>query len=384
MRKRITVALFVAACLLIGGCGSSSDPNSMANNIPDETESSEEEALSGIDDVELEGYVDIEEMEESEEEKADSDTSAEAKGIVAMLYNAGTFQIVTINPENGEQSVFANFYLGGDSPDFISASKRVSAHTGSFYGNRRDWFSNDYTKMIYTQYDILDTGVITKSHAGWIDRDGEFFDVTAAVGMEHEADFSSPGSELQSACGFKDNMFVFREEDTYYQVPIDNLSSDQVSEIDGDEWRYGKLLYNLDIPSTGLEYPYVTSWIDADRYIADDFLCEYTVNSVIVQTGTDETTEYIPESERNNWSGVLSPDGDTVAFLSISGQYDGTSPEIYTVPLTGGEPSKVLVSSTSDLLFDFTTVSHKDIGMGLSETGKSESERFRCYLLGWE
>ena len=143
-------------------------------------------------------------------------------------------------------------------------------------------------------------------------------------------------------------------------------------------------MYNLDIPSTGLEYPYVTSWIDADRYIADDFLCEYTVNSVITQTGTDETTEYIPESERNNWSGVLSPDGNTIAFFSISGRYDGTSPEIYTIPLTGGNPSSLSVSPTSDLLFDFTTVSHKNIGMGSSETGKSESERFRCYLLGWE
>lgn len=384
MRKRITVALFVAACLLIGGCGSSSDPNSMANNIPDETESSEEEALSGIDDVELEGYVDIEEMEESEEEKADSDTSAEAKGIMMLLYNVGTFQIVTIDPENGEQSVLANFYVGGDSPDFISPSQGASAHTGSLYGNRRDWFSDDYTKMIYTEYDITDAGAIAGSHAGWRDCNGDFFDVTEAVGMEYETDFSNPSPALQSACGFRDNMFIFREEDVYYQVPVDNVSGDQVSEIDGDEWRYGRLLYSLDTPSTGLEYPYATNWIDADKYIADDFLCEYTVNSVIVQAGTDETTEYIPESERNNWSGVLSPDGDTVAFLSISGRYDGTSPEIYTVPLTGGEPSKVLVSPTSDLLFDFTTVSHKDIGMGLSETGKSESERFRCYLLGWE
>lgn len=377
MRKRGLVVLMLA-CLAVTGCRKAIDVDSIEHN--------NDTASTDYDDTYVEpeeDYIEEEEYEGEEEEIPDS--PAEVEGIVGMLYNAGTFQIITINPESGEQSVFANFYLGGDSPDFIGPSKRVAMLTGSFYGNRRDWFSDDYTKMIYTQYDISDDGALIKSHAGWIDRNGEFFDVTAAVGMEHGTDFSNPSPESQSACGFREEMFIFNEGDTYYQVPTNNVSSDQVSEINGDDWHYKRKLYNLDQPSNGLQYPYTTSWIDDNRCIADSYLCDYVVNSVIVQTETDEEIEYIPKAERNNWSGVISPDGSTIAFFSISSKYDGTSPEIYTIPLAGGEPSKLSVNQAgSDLLFDLTNVSHKDIGMGISETGKSESEKFRCYLLGWE
>ncbi len=53
---------------------------------------------------------------------------------------------------------------------------------------------------------------------------------------------------------------------------------------------------------------------------------------------TSEKISLIPGEVRTNWSGVVSPDGKSVAFLSAGKSEDAA---IYSVPIDGGTPVKL-------------------------------------------
>jgi Tol biopolymer transport system component len=99
-------------------------------------------------------------------------------------------------------------------------------------------------------------------------------------------------------------------------------------------------------------------------------------SSFIANLETGETQQYIPESERYTWSGVLSPDGNTIAFLSIPSN-GGGNVELYTVPLGGGEPTNVPVIANEDIFVDITALPNSDLVItpGLGDV--------YCFLLDW-
>lgn len=63
-------------------------------------------------------------------------------------------------------------------------------------------------------------------------------------------------------------------------------------------------------------YYRVTGRLDDTYSLIDDY-DPYIENSFIINTETGEKTRYIPGDTRSNWSGVASPDGELVAFLSV-------------------------------------------------------------------
>ena len=70
------------------------------------------------------------------------------------------------------------------------------------------------------------------------------------------------------------------------------------------------------------------------------------MNSTIIDLSTGEETYYIPGKSRWNWGGVLSPDGNSIAFVSRA-RTDAMFCEVglYTVPFSGGDPQKVELPS---------------------------------------
>ncbi|WP_251390923.1 TolB family protein [Mediterraneibacter agrestimuris] len=393
MRKRIAVALFMLACLLISGCGSGSDPNSMANESYDETKNSEEESQFNTENVEPEDG-----MEEPDEIEDDSDTPAEAKGIIVMVRQQNGWeletQLITINPSTGEQRIIVNFsqqILANteilDSSSLEDSDVRYlhpSALTAFAYGNLTNWFSDDYTKMIAVR---VFWNRSQEQHAGWIDANGEFFDVSEAVGLAHETDFSNPDPIKHDVIGFENNMFIFCEGEKYFQIPLSDTTKDQILEVNGDNCSL--ISRSQKLPSMVNDEIYPTDWIDENNCIAD-FLSlinyrthiEYVLKSVFLNAETGEITEYIPESDRCNWSGVLSPDGATIAFLSTPTRDDGLV-ELYTIPTNGGEPTRIPLVSNSDVLVNIEEITQGQLDMQHEYYRPGYRASTECFLLDW-
>lgn len=60
----------------------------------------------------------------------------------------------------------------------------------------------------------------------------------------------------------------------------------------------------------------------------------------VFDTQTQEYSSLIPGETRTNWSGIISPEGGCVAFLSAPKQGNGDA-SLYSVSIDGGEPVKI-------------------------------------------
>lgn len=377
MKKKVFVAMMLAGCLTFGGCGNGSDTTPTVDSDDYEAAYGNENDSFDTDAEDSdEEYMD-EETEVEEDEAEDEDEPVEAKGIIAMVRQTTTsasggytdVQIISIDPETGVQSIISEFHLDHityaelqraeeiDDTEFYYLNPK-DLDTYRVYGNNRDWFSDDFTKMIATRQYPSNPN---EQHAGWIDTDENFFDVSKEAGMVAEANFSNPNPTSQKARGFHDDAFSFYEVDASksgqvdntrkYCVPLNDISSQACSEVSSDDLYDNGEFY---------EYGFPTAQIDDNIYIMDSSLT--CPSSFILNLETDETQQYIPESERYTWSGVLSPDGNTVAFLSIPSN-GGGNVELYTVPLGGGEPTGVSVVASEDTLIDITTLSNSDLAL---------------------
>lgn len=166
-------------------------------------------------------------------------------------------------------------------------------------------------------------------HAGWIDENGDFFDVTATLGLQSESNFAERIDYL--AEGFLDEYFVFSCNDIYQSVPIDNVSPDAI--IDG---------LPLPVAQKDINGSNITDWIDENTFIANCRSEGIGYNSVIGKINSDEQNFYIPGNTRTNWNGILSPDGTQIAFLSTIGVGE---PKIYVTSINGGEPTEVPIDA---------------------------------------
>lgn len=216
-------------------------------------------------------------------------------------------------------------------------------------------------------------------HAGWVDYNGEFFDVTTSINAVQESSFSNPNPIIQSFLGFQGDQFAFYEESSqndrrHYYVPTNDVSNGTVREVDINDW-----YFNEAFVSAARDEFYPTTWVDENTCIADIYDNVGCPQSVCVDIETGEMTHYLPDSERYNWSGVLSPDGITVAFLSVPQRADGVV-ELYTVPLSGGEPAKVMYESNDTLLEDITILTQDDL---YGPTSLRNYEECHLYLLEW-
>lgn len=84
----------------------------------------------------------------------------------------------------------------------------------------------------------------------------------------------------------------------------------------------------------------MTSWVDATHAIVN-LQEEGNYSSFIVDTAAQTEIAYIPGHSRDNWNGVLSPNGTQIAFMSEPKSGIDIQTDIYIVPAGGGNPAKV-------------------------------------------
>lgn len=370
MKKLIAIVVTLALCAItLVGCGSSTEsanyetPASAAD-IPAGNDELEEPTLEVADvyQEEVEDEVDFGRppedecvpWDESAEEEVIPDTG-EIEGIIVLqnsFYHAGdgvsnifVYSISSINPNSGQSMAIAEFSIrrpyNVTSEEFYYLIPAIGPNNR--FGYDRRFFSSDYSKMVATKV-FNDKN---EAHAGWIDQAGNFFDITEALG-EQSGDFGDPVS--YHAIGFTDDdMFVYSDNlfPSYMYWHDDNFS---YVELGGNVSQYGNPLEEkCQIIDSNNRFYCISDIIGDGIFIADGYEGEF-YGSVIYDSMTHESKKYIPGESRNNWSGVCSPDGHQVAFLSMPITGNG-SPEIFIIPFDGGDPEKL----DCDLVFSNDT-----------------------------
>lgn len=327
------VACCLAVCLVLGGCAKDKPPL----EAPAETDASPE-LPTEVEERPAEPEVPVEapvETEETPTEEAQVD--AELHGIIAMVACHGrtsTYNIFSIDPSSGNINNVTTFKVvvssDTDKRTYMPAS--YYAHSA----NCQEIFSYDYSKIAVTQTD----GETGEVHAGWCDNDGLFSDVTSAINPNSGNGFSDVAR--QNGIGFTiDGGFIYSDGENielspHYVVPIDSLSGNSSQSFG---WPEGDSLG---------EDVYVTDRLDDSRYVVD---AQKESTSKIYDAATQTFTDYIPASSRTNWGGVVSPDEQSIAFLSK--QPNATGIELFITNIDGGEPVKVsMPQSINDIYGD--------------------------------
>lgn len=281
--------------------------------------------------------------------------------IIMVVYNCNTadMSIQSVNPGNGEMNIISSFTLyqrvtsNSDGRRWINMFSNIGC---SQRAPLRGMFSKDYKYIAMTRISE-DT---QEFHAGYYDEENRFYDATVAVDAVG-GDFDEPVNQI--SIGFtEDGHFVFAElpaislwtaYNTYdsdwkvYQVDLAENGEiikssmkpyDSLDKLQGDNWEWLE---------EGCE---VTDWINETHCIlnypeksAELLYGELRIDRWGVRVFDTQTQEYsslIPSEARTNWSGIISPDGRNVAFLSAPKQGNGNA-SLYYVPIGGGEPVKI-------------------------------------------
>ncbi len=283
---------------------------------------------------------------ESIEEEVVVAETGEIEGIIVVqnyfyhaddgVSNIFVYSVQAVNPNTGESTKIAEFSVRRPYNVTSEDSYYLLPLIGdtNMVGYDRRYFSNDFSKMAATKV-FNDKN---ETHAGWIDQSGEFFDVTEALG-EQSSDFGDPVT--YNAVGFtEDDLFVYNDnpyaifsawsELNFRFADLDALNISQEGNPLDDSCQIinGNDLYAI------------------SDYIDDTMCLVYyhdkgnkTV-SAKYDMNSGEIIPYIPGESRSNWSGVCSPDGSQIAFLSMPKEGNG-NPEIFIIPFEGGEPEKL-------------------------------------------
>ncbi len=282
-----------------------------------------------------------------------------------VVYNLDTAEMViqSVDPKNGQKNTISSFTLYQRVTSKSDGRKWINVLSNIGCSQRaplRGMFSRDYKYLAITRF-AEDTG---EYHAGYYDEERRFHDATVAVDAVG-GDFDEPVNQI--SIGFtEDGRFVFAElppkslstfwvggYQTYesdwkvYQVDLAEDGEivessmkpyDALDKLQGDNWEWLE---------EGCE---VTDWLDETHCIlnypeksAELLYGELRIDRWGVRVFDTQIQEYfslIPGETRTNWSGVISPDGKNVAFLSAPKQGDGSA-SLYYVPIDGGEPVKI-------------------------------------------
>ena len=287
-----------------------------------------------------------------------------------------------IDPYTGEWSNYKTFPLG-----HISSSRNYGTDKTSFpimyisevlFGRGSglpfslNSFSSDLSKLYFCK------DINGERHVGWLDESGDFTDVTELV-TTSSSDFSA--LTTHSNCGFSlDGYFYFGDEtnneNILKRVPLNNISSSSVEEVDSFEnylsranINYDEPFYNMDgtislghaeYYDSSMEYgcSHFSSefdWISNNEIvlIEDDSRnmsthSKYTTLEKLKLREGDDGELLAPKIEgRINSYPKVSPDKKTVAFLSQMVIGDDNNIYLFTVSTDGGDPQKV----TTDYYF---------------------------------
>ena len=307
----------------------------MAGVFAEEDTTSHDDSDSFIDSSEGKN-VSLDESETEEVESEESVVEVSLANKVVLLKVDWTSQVLDVNyelsvvdPYTGQQTPLRNFYFV-TIPDNETEYMYTPAHTMSRYANYRDLFSGDYTKIAVTETELADQ----ESHAGWMNEEGEFTDVTELLGLQSQSDFDDPVK--YQAVGFMDDttfVYIDMDENKYFTVDIDNIEPSSVQEIDASQSPY------LHVPHSDYSWMRDCSpscWVDETHFYGDI----KREHSVFVDLTTKERKDYIPGDSRLNWGAVYHPAKDAVVFVSKPDTNNGVA-DLYRMSLSDQNVSLV-------------------------------------------
>ncbi len=370
MKKKVlaTVVTLALSAMVFAGCGSSQEsataasyeestgPAVYADEVGEEPAEIAEPDDASRELIDVTGENDDfgrppedecaewEEDDGIEEEVVIAETG-EIEGIIVVqnyfyhaddgISNIFVYSIESINPTTGESAKIAEFSINRPhnvtSSEFYYLTPIIGLNNR--FGYDRRFFSNDFSKMAATKV-FNDKN---ETHAGWIDQSGEFFDVTEALG-EQSSDFGDPVT--YGAIGFtEDNLFVYSNNPSPSYMYWHNDDFRYVSP-DSNKSQEGNPLEGLcQIIDGNNRFYCISDRIDEGTFLVDGYEGDFC-GSMLYNPKSHESSEYIPGTSRSNWSGVCSPDGSQIAFLSMPKEGNG-NPEIFIIPFEGGEPEKL-------------------------------------------
>lgn len=206
------------------------------------------------------------------------------------------------------------------------------------------------------------------SHVGWIDLDGNFFDVSEKI-SEQSSDFGGLVKHTNPIFGPNDYFYFSidiggpgRNEMSICRVSLSTITPENVEVVDdsadgndflvhpdGSVKSISSTIYSDETMSYAANGNHLMDWVSENQFVgsikkdyrlylheaaesADDSL----FNNSISQTPI--TPDIL---DRVNFSAVVSPDKLEVAFLSYLSTGTDQSPSLFVVPVTGGEPAKI-------------------------------------------
>lgn len=274
--------------------------------------------------------------------------------------NRYDINVYSINSENGNKTAVSSFSFGFSMIYNSSGRSFYNFFPAQAYSAAplNGFFSSDYKFLAITR---CYQGT-AEFQAGFIDETGAFWDVADI--MPPKSDFDEPVS--YKAIGFTDDdCFIFAEipytpslfvsgemdfdsEYKIYQVKVE-LGKGMLKNTVTPFYDLDNMMgHNWDWLERNCE---VTDWIDKNTCIVNypekyrlDFK-DGTRKDVsqwgiyLFNNNTKESIPLVSSTARTNWSGVVSPDGQNVAFLSAPST-DGNA-SIYYTSVNGGEPKKI-------------------------------------------
>lgn len=225
----------------------------------------------------------------------------------------------------------------------------------------REMFNDNYGRMILDKYSA-ETGLRT---AGWMDRNGEYFDVTGYLGLESEYGIG------YSAVGFLDDYFVFGEyiHETrlqFYSVPISDMRIENIIQSSNPYAERG----------LGSK----VSWANENKdwiffNVGSGTTSEWSID-IFAETGI---YHYKPENYGCQF-GIGSPDGTQFACLVCTDEEQYLF-DIYIVNMEDLSFAKS-VEITDGEEYQFSTwEGHPEIYNGVID---SELGQYSCHLIDWE
>ncbi|NUS43890.1 MAG: hypothetical protein HOQ24_09405 [Mycobacteriaceae bacterium] len=218
---------------------------------------------------------------------------------------------------------------------------------------RRNSISADWTKAVA----VRDQDGV--SHAGWVDRDGEFTDVTAKLSGP-TSDFGRAPVSQQAVTFDRDGNFYFSETtsmarkvmrvDIGLTKPPTVFSTKSISEF---SWDSAGNPVDFDSESCP---GHVAAWIDADTSVYGDWAYIphqiYTTRTPLrgLGCGKDGRPLLPADNETKIGSFVVSPDRTQILFYADVSDFKG----MFVIPATGGAPKRTAVSWEG--LGDYTTI----------------------------
>lgn len=282
-------------------------------------------------------------------------------------------QVYTIDPTTGTQTLWSQFMR--PSPE-ISIAYPLS-------GNAKGQLSADCTRLVANKpkADIGEYGQDV-NHAGWIEPNGEFFDVSNALrlGRTVALGFGNDAKDyfyfyVYEKIGTRGKYSIIRsticrgtiegiKNGTYERVSV--YSNPEIHETNR-YYLYDKDLFNglcliysgahisWELPATDYAEP-GKNIVIADYHPHPEFPY-FPIRgdtSVLFDSATGTLIQYLPDGYstdgKSEWGGVLSPDGTTVAYLTTPGTRGKVSLEFIDIsqffasglnPAMRGTPTKM-------------------------------------------